>query len=197
MNVTKPATFGPIRSLDELNGIVLEISQKNPDRLILFRGQRRLRENIRSGRARPNMKVHKDVEAGWRSLAMRMLNLSGERNSYGYAGAILQHYGMATHFVDLTEDFEVAAWFATRKYNSRMMFFAGSAIRQYEHVLYEQSNDEEGYILVLAIEGVQELRDSGRLFDLSMLPGGCARPHRQKGWHIRPYQHVGCNVTNR
>lgn len=184
MSILSPTTFGPVQSLDELNGIVLELSAKYPDRLILFRGQRQLHESIRSGRARPDIKIHKDVEAGWRSLSMRMLELelSSERNSYGYARAILQHYGMATHFVDLTSDVEVAAWFATRKYGSRMMLYAGSSMRQYEHVIYEQSNEEYGYVLVLAIEGAQNLRESGRLFDLATLPDGCARPHRQKGW---------------
>lgn len=182
MNAMKPTTFESVKTLDELNKIVLEISSKYPGRRILYRGQRRLHESIRSGRARPNVKIHKDVEAGWRSLAMRMLNLSGERNSYGYARAILQHYGMATHFVDLTEDAEVAAWFATKKYSSKMMIYGGSAMRQYEQVLYEQSNEENGYVLVLAIPETEKLRESGRLYDLSNLPVECARPHRQRGW---------------
>src|SRR6267142_1075678 len=111
MNESKPETFGPVQTLDEVKKIVQEISNRHPDRLTLFRGQRRLHETIRSGRARPNVKIHKDVEAGWRSLATRMLNVANDWNSHGYAKAILQHYGMATHFVDLTKDIEVAAWF--------------------------------------------------------------------------------------
>jgi hypothetical protein len=182
MNESRPEIFGPVKTLEEITKILLEISNRYPDRRILFRGQSRLHESIRSGRARPNVKVQKDVEAGWRSLAMRMLNLSGDRNSYGYARAILQHYGMATHFVDLTEDIEVAAWFATRKYSSKIMLYGGSTMRQYEHVLYEPSVEEDGCILVLAVAEAEKLCESGRLFDLSTLPVECARPHRQKGW---------------
>src|SRR5207253_421399 len=109
MSEPMPKRFGPLQTLPEIQSIVREISKQNPECLILFRGQRRLHETIRSGRARPNARIHRDVEAGWRSLAGQMLGLAQEQNSNAYAKAILQHYGMATHFVDLTESIEVAA----------------------------------------------------------------------------------------
>jgi hypothetical protein len=182
MSEPKPNRFGPVQTWPEIESMVQEISKQNPQSLILFRGQRRLHENIRSGRARPDARVHKDVEAGWRSLARQMLGLAKEQNGEAYAKAILQHYGMATHFVDLTKSIEVAAWFAMRNYSRSIMIYGGGALRQYEHVLYEPSHEGCGYILVLAIPRREELLKTGRLFDLSSLPSDCVRPHRQKGW---------------
>ena len=182
MSKPEPKSFGPVQTWHEIENVVEEISREHPQCLLLFRGQRRLHETIRSGRARPNAKIHRDVEAGWRSLAGQMLGLTKKQNSHAYAKAILQHYGMATHFVDLTESIEVATWFATRKYSRRIMLYAGSALREYEHVLYEPNDESCGYVLVLAIPDPKAMREADRLFDLSDLPLECVRPHRQKGW---------------
>jgi hypothetical protein len=89
MSLKLPKTFGPVGSQRELKKIVTAISKKFRGRLILYRGQQQSHKTIRSGRARPNFKILKDVETGWHSLATRMLDLSKYQNPHGFAKAIL------------------------------------------------------------------------------------------------------------
>jgi hypothetical protein len=182
MRATDMKKFEPVQNQEELNQIIEQLSSQNPSKRILFRGQTKLYENIRSGRARPNIKIPKDVDAGWRSLVSNMLKGSSSQGNHSLAKAILQHYGMATHFVDLTESLETAAWFATKKYTSQYMLYAGSSLRRYEKVTYENNDEDFGYIFVLAIDNELDLQKQERLFDLSHLPVEYSRPHAQKGW---------------
>lgn len=99
-----------------------------------------------------------------------------------YAKALLQHYGLKTHFVDLTTDVRVAAWFASNQYKGHQSGYVGSSMREYEIADYGQDPQAVGYIIVLAIPNHADLQARGRLFDLGRLPEHCVRPHRQKGW---------------
>lgn len=47
------------------------------------------------------------------------------------AMALLQHYGLATHFVDLTSDPRIAAWFALNEYSDSQPFYIGSSMRMF------------------------------------------------------------------
>src|SRR5207244_12984787 len=96
-----PPILGPVSSIQDLSGAVAGIAKRHPDCLLLDRGQTRLHPQIRSGRAR-QVFGNEEVEAGWRSLARRMLGLPAAAEHSGHVKAVLQHYGLATNFVDLS-----------------------------------------------------------------------------------------------
>jgi len=171
-----------VKTLAELRAQAERIAKLHPDKLLLFRGQTRHFEEVRSARARPQVSIPKAVEQGWRSLAAQMLGVQEDQGrNHGLVKAILQHYGMPTHYVDLTSDVEVAGWFAANRWVSCSRCYIGSSFRFYEAAQY-QPQQGEGYILVLAFDSADDLRRGGRLFNLSELPDDFVRPHRQAGW---------------
>lgn len=174
-------TIGPLKSAAELRRVEKRLRIENPSCLLLFRGQTRLHEHVRSGRARPDARIQPDIEAGWSAMAARMLGLSVDSSHRGLVKAILQHYGHATHYVDLTSSIVVAAWFASHQFATQQNGYIGSELRQFESATYSRRS-ETGYILVLAIKDPVDLKERDRLFDLSALPPSFARPHRQHGW---------------
>lgn len=185
MNQKTYITSNPVavESWDQFDTHVSNICDLYKDHLILFRGQRNLYPTIRSGRCRPDVKIPRDLDRGWRSLAAKMLgNFSAAANGE-QAKAILQHYGLPTHFVDLTADSRIAGWFASHELETVPHFhFGSSSLRQFSTSRYRPSGKSDGYILVLAIPDPNALISKDRLFDLSKLPRECARPHRQESW---------------
>jgi len=185
MNSINYQALNPIavKCWNEFDAHVDNISIKFPNHLILFRGQRNLHPTIRSGRCRPDARIPRDVDRGWKSLAAKMLGAFSDEAKGEHANAILQHYGLATHFVDLTSDSRIAAWFASHQLKTTPhLYNGGSAMRHFETVTYLPSDNPDGYVLVLAIPHADELIANDRLFNLSTLPAECVRPHQQKGW---------------
>lgn len=178
---TQRKTIGPIKSLEELHRVERRLRDEYSSCSLLFRGQTHLHEHVRSGRARPNAQIQPDIEAGWSAMATRMLGLRVNWSHRGLVKAILQHYGYATHYVDLTSNIEVAAWFASHQFTKEAINYIGSTLRHFEAATYSRRS-EIGYILVLAIENPDDLKQRDRLFDLSELPPSFLRPHRQHGW---------------
>jgi hypothetical protein len=96
--------------------------------------------------------------------------------------ALFQHYGAATHFVDLTSDPAIAAWFACHRYSSDERLWGGSSLRHYQRATYRRLSDGVGFVIVLAIRNAEDLLREGQLLDLRTLPSTTSRPHRQHGW---------------
>lgn len=170
----------------ELEAVVQDLKRRNPKALLLFRGQTNLYPTIRSGRARPGASVEEAAEIVWNSLADFILDQphSGDPEA---AKALLQHYGLPTHFVDLTADVQTAAWFATHKYETSQRMYAGSSLRVYTTANYTPLDVGTGYVLVLRFPDPESLKAARQLFDLSILPEACARPLAQSGWLL--YDH--------
>jgi FRG domain len=120
-----------VQNQNELQQSMGQLADEHKGKLLLFRGQRQLHEHVRSGRARPGAKIHSDVEAGWCALAQRFLRLPSPSQYNAFVKAILQHYGMATHYVDLTSELEVALWFATHDHRIQQHRYWGSSLRGY------------------------------------------------------------------
>jgi hypothetical protein len=111
-----------------------------------------------------------------------MLGLPYVEGSTRLAEAILQHYGAPTHYVDLTSDPEVAAWFALHRAKLDEQIYLGSCFRKLPYICYERTESEYGYVLVLAIPNPTGMEKSEILFSLEDLPVSFVRPFRQKGW---------------
>jgi hypothetical protein len=177
-----PPVLKRVRSVEELLALEANLRLAHKDELLLFRGQTELPAEVRSKRARPNVTVLPDVEAGWSAFAAQMLEIPISRGHSGFVKAVLQHYGMATHFVDLTSDIAVAAWFATHRFSSERFSYIGNAFRFYDVATYSKIENGVGYVLVLALHDFDTLTRTERLYDLQKLPTTFVRPHRQKGW---------------
>jgi hypothetical protein len=111
-----------------------------------------------------------------------MLGLPYAVGTSRFAEAILQHYGAPTHYIDLTHDLEVAAWFAVHQAKRDTQTYIGSCFRRFTYICYERVQAEHGYVLVLALPNRESLVDSDLLFPLKDLPEHFVRPNRQKGW---------------
>ena len=171
-----------IRSCDELNVAVADLKRRFGGSLLLFRGQEKLYDRIQSGRSRPCYKSTSLIEAGWSTLASKLLGLPKEAIYSGTVQAILQHYGFATNYVDLTSDANIASWFASNHYSSSSSSYLGSAIRSFDVCTYTPMHQGVAYVLILAIPNHKELKKQDRLVDYSELPRSFLRPHRQKAW---------------
>src|SRR2546425_6989099 len=142
------------------------IRDAHPDRLILFRGQTSLYDKIRSGHGRGKREVP-EVEVAWSRLAARMLGLPmTNAPETRMSQAILQHYGLPTSFVDLTADPGIAAWFATNKYEERVLNWMGMDLRTFRRVVYKRLNEGQGHVLVLGIPNADKLDEEHYLFCL-------------------------------
>ena len=97
------------------------------------------------------------------------------------ARAVLQHYGLATHFVDLTSDPRTAAWFACHAYRQANLLYAGNAVRMVDRCSYDRVRTAFGYVLVLVFDAPAEHVDNLTLFRITDVPG-FERPKRQAGW---------------
>lgn len=76
MITRKVKTFKAIDSVEKLGLAVGELSRAYSGQLLLFRGQRQLHPNIRSGRSRPDVRVVKEVVNGWRPWLRNCLALT-------------------------------------------------------------------------------------------------------------------------
>jgi hypothetical protein len=175
-------SIGPVSSFNALDAAVQAIKAKHDGSLILFRGQNQVYDSIRSGRARPDYRPQPLVESGWSALASKLLGLPIQETHRGTVQAILQHYGCATNFVDVTSDLQVAAWFATHKYSSDSFTWIGNAFRMVDKAKYTALSGGRAYVLVLAIPNPEDLQHRDRLIDLSILPESFVRPARQSAW---------------
>lgn len=179
----KIQTLGRVTSEDELIELYEKIRKENEGRLLLFRGQNQLYEKIRSSKARPNVSFSEELENGWLSLVRRHYRVEGEPvHCLNFAMALLQHYSVATHFVDLTPNICVAGWFATHAFKKETVPWFASVTRFFDRVEYETQKEGTSYIIVLAIDEIEPLMKSGHLVCLAELPNEFTRPHRQEGW---------------
>ncbi|RZK01036.1 MAG: FRG domain-containing protein [Flavobacterium sp.] len=155
-----------IQSEKELLERIVEIKTRIPETsLLLFRGQTRLYDKIRSGRARPDTIVVPEVENGWNTIVNR---LTRKNSTTKFNQAILQHYGLPTFYIDLTSDPLTAAWFACNRYQElEPTMWIGNTFRFQDETTYNPIKDEKGYVFVLEIPDHKEMVEKNELFDLT------------------------------
>jgi FRG domain len=174
--------LGPVSSLEELHSIIGQLRNDHPGRLFLFRGQRVKFPEVRSALSRTGATYHPDLERGLGTFACSILGAQPTTlESFLLRNAVVQHYGLGTHFVDLTEAPAVAAWFASHRGVEKPLIFGGVWFRRLEQIRYEPSTSGEGYVLVFAIPSQKSLRAKRKLFKLSDL-SPFLRPKRQEAW---------------
>jgi hypothetical protein len=174
--------LGPVSSLGELHSIIEELKIHHPGKLLLFRGQTVLHPVVRSTLSRTGAVYHPDLERGLGTFAATVFGTrSSPIEDYLLRNAVLQHYGLGTHYIDLTEDPAVAAWFAAHRAIPKPLIFGGVWFRRLEQIRYERSPAAEGYVLVFAIPSPETLRANRKLFKLSGL-SPFLRPKRQEAW---------------
>lgn len=176
--------IGPVGSRDDLLSEIENLRKKYANSQLLFRGQDKLFPKVRSGRARPNVEINKEVEHSWKTLGTKLLGLENlDKSSPNLVPAILQHYGVPTFFVDLTVDIDVASWFATYSIKKSTVLFGGAAgMRPFSLIEYQRQKSGFGYIVILAAPKADILQANGTLIDISTLPETFARPRRQSAW---------------
>lgn len=177
-----PNVSKPVSSLPELQETIAGLQRVYPGFQFLYRGQTELHERVRSSKSRGPQAVNPEVQAGWRALACGMLGLPYAEGSTRFAEAILQHYGAPTHYVDLTHDPRVAAWFALHRAKQDTQLYAGTCFREVTYICYDRIDSEHGYVLVFAFPDAASLAKLDLLFPLEGLPANFVRPVRQKGW---------------
>jgi FRG domain len=180
MKVTEE--FELLASRQDLDSVMTTIRGRHPRSLVLLRGQTDLYPSVRSGRSRPGFRTQPAEDQGWVSVVGQLLKAhGGSATDPRTTGAVLQHYGLATHYVDLTSSQRVAAWFACNQYVESTLTHMGSAYRRYKTARYVPLLDGIGFVLVLVFERPEQEKASLHLFDLGGLPG-FERPKRQSGW---------------
>ena len=112
-----PCILRPVEKFAELEATIARLKEAHPGYSFLYRGQTTLHPKIRASKTRDLRATNLEVETGWRTLAFGMLGLPYAEGTSRFAEAILQHYGAPTHYIDLTHDLEVAAWFALHQAN--------------------------------------------------------------------------------
>ncbi len=178
--------LGTIRSVVELRALVEAFQTAHPDRQLLFRGQNQLYDSLRSGLARPDTWYQPEVEQGMSAIVGKILgHESTTIQNIPFRRAVLQHYGVPTHYIDLTSNVTIAAWFATNSLdrNKSRMVYGGTPLRLLDRWVYEQSIEGLAYVLILSLPNYDELLSSRVLFDISTLEP-FLRPSRQKAWLI-------------
>lgn len=175
---------GPVESTEALQTTVKQLAESHRDKLLLFRGQNKLHPTVRSGLSRPDVRYEPDVDRGFSAIAGSILgHESLSPRTVAFRKAVLQHYGFSTHYVDLSADVLVAAWFATNKPEERTIMYAGAPIRHIDQRFYVPRNEGIGYVVVLAIPNPEALKEEQRLFDISKLEP-FLRPQRQNAWLV-------------
>jgi hypothetical protein len=176
--------LGPVDSADALQSVVKQLAESLPDHLLLFRGQNNLHPRLRSGLSRTEVRYEPDVDRGFSAIAGSILkHRSLSTQNIPFRKAVLQHYGYPTHYVDLSSDVLVAAWFATHKSEPRRFIYIGAPFRLIDQQIYIRRQEGPGYVLILAIPNAGALKKQRRLFDISTLEP-FLRPQRQKAWLI-------------
>lgn len=133
--------------------------------LLLFRGQTRLYDKIRSGRTRSDKNIVTEVENGWNTIVNR---LTKKTSTTKFNQAILQHYGFPTFYIDLTSDPLTAAWFACNRYEElKPTMWIGNTFRFQDETTYNPIKHDFGYVFVLEIPNYQKMIENNELFDLA------------------------------
>ncbi|ADW70130.1 FRG domain-containing protein [Granulicella tundricola] len=174
--------LGHVSTLAELETLVEGFRKEHPEEMLLFRGQTTCYPTVRSGLSRPKARYQPDVEQGLGAIIGGILGHdSVSIRNVPFRRAVLQHYSVQTHYIDLTSDMGVAAWFATSTLRPRRVIYAGAPLRTLDQSSYERRTEGLGYVLLFAIPNADELIANQRLFDISNLEP-FLRPARQKAW---------------
>lgn len=134
--------------------------------LLLFRGENRKYDQMRSGKSRPNAFDLPDIESGWNTIVGRLIK--DKDRSTEYKQSILQHYGYPTFYLDLTSDPLVAAWFATHKFTSLepAKWIGEIGFRLHNRSTYEKISEGIGYLYVLEIPNYKAFIERNSLFKI-------------------------------
>ena len=153
--------------------------------MIMLRGQNEAYKTLKPSLLRNNNKVQSLVSK-WNKRITRLKksywpNLSIDNETLG---ALLQHYGFKTPFLDVVDNIWVALWFATHKTTTAIA-------DAHEHIIFSENDREFSYILLLRSDAVLPDRnekgvyegDETRLVDLrKAVPSIYLRPHAQHAY---------------
>jgi hypothetical protein len=182
MNVT-------ILSISEFEEAIADLRQRNPDRLLLFRGQttdRPLATSIKRHNADKDFSLIPDIHYSWCEFATYVLHFLGHithRRSETVM-AVLQHYGARSHFLDVTHDPLVALWFSLNRFNKKGTIFIDED--EEPHIIfhpaiaanYVASANLNGFVYIL---GVSPSIQQTSFVDLAKsMPEAFLRVHRQR-----------------
>lgn len=137
-------------------------------RRIYFRGQTRLYPTLQPSLFR----AQGDLHARWRAYARFVRELptsvTGTRYRRKNFGAVLQHYGFTTAWLDVVDDIHAAVWFALHRFSSE----------EGRH-FYRRSDSAHAWVVLLSVPRSvrrQDLRESQSSRN--------ARCHAQQGWSL-------------
>lgn len=187
-----------IRSESELEEEINKIRSKLEDHeLMLLRGQTNFYPTLKSGKSRPNVFVNQEIENGWNSLVGRLLSSKEQPHvPTEMRQAILQHYGLYTHFLDVTSNPKVAAWFACNEYEKlKPLIFGGTSMRFIKRVKYNELLNGFGYLSVLIIPEYKDLIENQKLLDISE-PINFLRPKNQNAYLLYDRRPLEPNVNS-
>jgi len=140
--------LGHVSTLEELETLRYAYHKEHPEKMLLFRGQTICYPSVRSGLSRPNSRYQPDVEQGLGAIIGGILGHEPVTiRNVPFRRAVLQHYSVQTHYIDLTSDIGVAAWFATSQLLPHRVIYAGEPLRTLDQSSYKRRTDGLGYIL--------------------------------------------------
>lgn len=161
---------------------------------LFYRGQTVMYENMRSGKARPNVFINREVENGWNTIVGRLID--DKTRTSRYKQSILQHYGLPTFYLDLTVDPLTACFFACNRYEKQKpMLWIGDTFRYHDETKYIPIKEGKGYFIILEIPNAQKLIDENILFDIST-ETRFVRPQNQSGYLILDQPPIEPNPNN-
>lgn len=200
-------------SFNGLNQIIGYAKYINPDKKILYRGECRLHNSMRpsinhtissqNARDKANNRINKMITDALSDDAFsKYIRLSKTNDQDRFIlESVLQHYGIATHCIDVVDNHWVALWFGQNECIKRKMlntYFQYQSRKKNIYELIDISKDSEDlyqYVVLLATEFQNEssgisITNTTITIDLrSAVPSTFLRPHAQHGWIIRKNTH--------
>lgn len=179
-----------IKTSNDFDSVISEIVEAHSDKMIVFRGQVTdypLTASIFRGESSlPAPGCDPFLTASWSNYCRRLLaNLSETIiDAPSACLALMQHYGYRSFFVDVTEDPEIALWFALNKFVKKVVpIFVDSLNLRSAKVMWARYElVSNGFIYVL---GVTKKLFGERYFSLMKItPTIATRVFRQKAGAI-------------
>lgn len=166
-----------INSISDLDAFINHITYDPNEEIILFRGEFGQHPTILSGRKRSDYIDINFVHKTWKWTAKTLLVPRSIPEDL--APSILQHYGYATDFVDLTTDIHVALFFTNNRFKTQNVATA-DPMRVFQEVSYTNHKEGIGRLYVFKIP--KDLLKRKVLFDLCHLGDDFKRPSVQSGF---------------
>lgn len=182
-----------IKRASEFDSLIKSFTTDRKDRIIVFRGQVTdypLTASIfRGDSSLPAPSCDPFLTANWSNYCRRLLtSLSGGKIKTDFIHpaelALMQHYGYRSFFVDVTEDPEIALWFALSKFVKKTVpiYVDNLRLRSAKLTWARYQTVSSGFIYVLGID--EELLGQRYISLTKLMPSVATRVFRQKSGAI-------------